>query len=217
MESSIWPFGRPAPECLCVGARCSTSDTAALFCLHTAGVVHPALWPAHHGVGQQLGGTLRATGDTGFAPFGRGVTHAIPRPQRPRLKGGERKLPFGCGSPALQENPNARTRWMAIALNARRFGCARRIGLGRHSFELAGRTTHERGARHMKEKFRELNHSKLSLATAIIQLRVRFSERNETRHIWNEIRRFIVIVIVRWRTRGKVHGRVHSRVHHTQR
>jgi hypothetical protein len=47
-------------------------------------------------------------GRYGFCALRARVARAIPRPQRPRPKGGKRKSPFGCGSPAIQENPNAR-------------------------------------------------------------------------------------------------------------
>ena len=123
--------------------------------------------PCAAGLRPAIGRHPSGDGRYGFCALRARVARAIPRPQRPRPKGGKRKSPFGCGSPALQENPNARARRVAIALNARGFGRARRMGFGRRPCELSVRTAHEKVARHMKETRRELNHSKLVPSTAI--------------------------------------------------
>ena len=93
-------------------------------------------------------------GRYGFCALRARVARAIPRPQRPRPKGGKRKSPFGCGSPALQENPNVRARRVAIALNARGFGRARTKGFGRRPSGVARPMAHEKVARQRFMKVR---------------------------------------------------------------
>ena len=99
----------------------------------------------HNPPGRQPGGTLRATGDTGFAPFGRRSPVLSQDPNTRARRAGNGNCPSGADA-CLRKTPTPAPIGRQVTLSAAAFGRARRMGFRRRPCKLAVHTTYAKEA-----------------------------------------------------------------------